>query len=193
MATMESKVLKFDQGKHEYRIGRRILPSVTGILKSAGLIDPSFFSAYSAQRGTYAHLAVHYLNQGALDEDGLDPVIKPYVDGYKKFLSETGFSVEKSEEHLYSEEIGFAGTTDLIGHFPDGRRAVIDIKTSSYVTWHECQIAAYKLLIGDSKLLKFGLYLDNTGGYKLRPMVSREAKDVFLAALKIVAFKEAHQ
>jgi len=54
-------------------------------------------------------------------------------------------------------------------------------------------VSAYKLLLGDNKLLKFGLYLTSAGGYKLVPMVLRDAKDVFLAALRVHTFKEKNQ
>lgn len=164
---------------------------VTSVIQSAGLVDSSHFSEYAATRGTYLHLATHYYDAGELDESSLDPVILPFLNGYKKFLQETGFVVEESEKRIFSTELGVTGQLDKLGKFPDGRKAIIDLKTGVFIPAHEVQLAAYHLLLGDRKFLKFGLYLTKEGNYKLIQMLSKDARDVFLAALKVYAWKEA--
>ncbi|MBU1082470.1 MAG: hypothetical protein KKB59_18435, partial [Spirochaetes bacterium] len=119
----------FTEEGHIYTLDGSRLPSVTGILKAEGFIDDRFYDEYSRTRGTYVHKATHLDDTGELDEETLDPVIAPYVEGWRKFKRESGFCVEKSEVPMCSKTYRYAGTPDVIGHFPTGniKRAAVEL------------------------------------------------------------------
>jgi hypothetical protein len=98
-------------------IGRRY-ESVTSILKAEGLIDTRFYDDWSRDRGSMIHLATHYDDMGELDEETLDPVIRPYLEAWRKFRKESGFVPEVIEVPMMSINYRYAGTPDRIGQLP---------------------------------------------------------------------------
>ena len=176
--------LTFDEKAHEYRMGERSLPSVTAILKDAGLIDTRFFNDYAMTRGTFVHQACEMLDLGTLDEDTLDPALFGYVGAYKKFRAECPM-VWTEIEHMRADSVlGYAGTPDRVGD-----RTVLDIKTGQKQPWHGFQLAAYTMLALNAPLntltKRLGLYLKDDGTYKLERYQDRADFDVFKAALII--------
>lgn len=159
--TLLDGAVEFDDGRHIYRdeLGF-VLPSVTGILKSEGFIDTTYYTEHGRDRGSGVHLACHYDDIDDLDEDTLDPQISPYLAAYRRFKSETGFMVEKSEQPMRSTIHGFAGTPDKIGTFPQGN----------------IQRAAVELHRG--------------GTYKLIEYKNRNDLKIFLSALAVYQWKQ---
>jgi hypothetical protein len=118
------------------------LPSVTSILgwhkepslrawkDRVGHEEAARIAAAAAHRGTLLHnFCEDYILGRDINEETLDPVtiqlfksIQPYIDEFEE--------VNASEMQLYSEFLGVAGTTDVIGRFRN-RRSIIDFKTSS--------------------------------------------------------------
>src|SRR5688572_5774450 len=111
-------VLAFDASAHRYAVGDRELLGVTAVPAGAGLIDGQWFSAEAAQRGSYVHQAIALAHEDDLAIESLDPVLRPYVDAYLRFVAESGFQRVAWEERVWSEALGCAGTLDLRGHFP---------------------------------------------------------------------------
>lgn len=91
--------------------------------------------------GTAAHLAVEHDLAGL--PAILTPDTAPLFEQWRAFLHEWHFEPEWSEAMVVSERYGYAGTLDLIGRL-NGRRALIDVKTGSFMAPEMgLQLAAY--------------------------------------------------
>jgi len=101
-------ILKFDEATHTYWINGIPVISNTQVLKEAGIIDYSHIHPKTlviAQLfGTAVHLTCHLSDKNQLDYTKLDPKLKPYLNAYRRFLSETGFILEQSELIVGSEK-----------------------------------------------------------------------------------------
>jgi hypothetical protein len=109
-------VLTFNEARHEYHLDGRLVPSVTQVLRGAGLISlvdfadqerklmvemgystaslvPSEILQHALARGTRVHKACHYLSEGLLDWDTVDEKDRPYVDAAAQFLADTRFEL----------------------------------------------------------------------------------------------------
>lgn len=108
----------FDEAKHIYRIGERRIPGVSEILKTIGIVkDFSGVDPFYRERGIACHRAIELYINGDLDEETLDPVCAPYLDGFKKWWTQQGVIASTplaTEARLYSQKFGFSGTIDLI-------------------------------------------------------------------------------
>jgi len=174
---------------HEYVEDGKSYPSVTQILKRCGLIDTTWFSNESAQRGTYIHEVLALI-------DGNTPLmvidipvdIEGYVDAYLKFKKEVDFKIQDIEKHHINKEMGFAGTPDRTGNL-NGSEVIIDIKTGVKQKWHGVQLSGYKVLIDGNRLL-YGLYLGKNGKYKLEQYNDRDYRNIFMCALSLEKWKE---
>lgn len=180
--------LTFDPQAHEYRVGPRVLLSVTQILQRAGLIDTTWYTPESATRGRYVADATAMYDAGELDQDELDPALKPYVEAWAAFRLQAPFVIEQAEQPLHSEIYGFAGTPDRVG-LMGGAPCVLDIKTGAPERWHALQLAAYSMLIGIPGLQRFGLYLSADGKWTSRRYSDPNDEQVFLSALALVNWK----
>jgi hypothetical protein len=129
-------------------------PSITEILKDEGFIDTNFYNEWARDKGSMVHLACRYDLAGELDEESLDDEIRPYLSAFRKFMSDSGFKVERSEVPGRNTTYGFAGTPDLVGCFPKPTAA-----------------------------RRFALELNKEGKYKLIPYQDQNDFAVFLAAV----------
>ena len=171
---------------------------VTELLAEAGLIDRTWFSEEGALRGQYVHQACHYYDMGELDEDSLDPVLIPYVEGWKKFRADTNVTIIHCEERIDNERLGVTGKPDRVVDWPGIGHAVIDLKSGSLSDTTAIQLAAYKLLLlqdgwDTAKPLKrFAVNLPGDGTYKVKEYKDRADEGIFLAALAIHNWKKNH-
>jgi hypothetical protein len=190
--------LAFEEEQHEYRWHGAILPSVTTVLKSAGIIDTTHFSEASRIRGQHVHEAAHYFDEGDLELESLRPEIQPYVAAYIKFRQESGFYPLLSEQRLHYRS-AFAGTLDRVGWL-NNRMVLFDIKTGGLPKWASLQTAAYDMALeemirlGEIQLdrfpeARFALQLSEDGRYKLWPLNGSRDRDYFLGALAVHQFK----
>ena len=176
----------FDESKHEYRINGHAVPSVTGILKEAGLIDSTWFTPEAALRGTHVHTACALWDKGELDTCALDPVLVPYLEAWQKFRKDSGITPAIIETPYYSLEHGFAGTIDRSWH--DGKYWVIaDIKSGPLPDWLPLQLAGYSILI--NAFSGMGIELRDNGSYSVKVVKTPElfkARRRFLEFLALV-------
>ena len=175
----------FDEQSHTYTIGDRRLPSVTEIIKSAGLMDIRFFDDYTRTRGQFVHSACELLDLGILDEDALDQALIQYVVAYKLFLSEARPIWTAIEEPLFDDAIGVAGKPDRLS--ADG---VTDIKAGQPQPWHGIQLALYAMLAKKPiTTIRRGLYLRGDGTYKVKIYSDRQDFDAGRAAVALFNWK----
>lgn len=185
--------LIFNAEKHEYRVGERVIPSVTQALS---LIDDRPKDPWYLQRGTFVHLACELFDKGELDEESLDPAIVPYLISYKTFLTETGFKPQLIEARRFHSRYFYAGTMDRIGDIRK-KSVLIDIKSGAPASVDELQLAGYWELIREEIQVCqcFDLYLRDDGGMPklIEVKKPRLLLPTFLACLTIYQWKEFHR
>lgn len=193
-------MLTFDKEKHEYRLDGKMIPGVTSILSSAGLVDfsrvPADTLRLAQERGTAVHAACTLHDAGSLDYESLDPAIWPYLEAWATFCKQTGFVLNMAEHVVHSQKHCYAGTFDRLGMM--NGLVIIDIKTSEVVRQATgVQLAAYLQAAEESgclgmpakKYKRFAVHLYDNGTYELEPYTNPRDWTVFLAALQIHNFK----
>jgi len=183
-------MIEFNEAAHEYSCEGKVYPSVTQILKDCGIIDITWYTDETAQRGTFVHDCLKLIDQGTpavLLEYGED--IEGYINAYLQFKKDAQYKIEAIEEPLCSQEYGFAGTPDRICEL-NGKSCILDIKTGQKQEWHGAQLSAYKMLHGDDQGVLRGLYLNKDGKYRLESFKDSEYRNLFLSALTIYQWKK---
>lgn len=185
---MTGSRLQFDEERHVYTLDGNEVLSVTQILKVAGLMDSRWFNTESRDRGSYVAQATHFMDEGELDIESLDPALVPYCRAWSKFLSESRSEVIQSEYRVCNLTHGYAGTLDrwLV---MNGKDTLIDIKTGTSAPWHPIQTAGYASCIR-THFTRGCVYLNDDGSYKLK--LHKDASDygVFGAALVVAQWKQ---
>lgn len=87
-------------------------------------------SGAAAARGTNLHKAAESLALGVTPED-VEPAVMPYVEQYRKFLTDFAPEFLMSEAPVYNTTAGYAGTLDGIAVI-EGQRVVFDVKTTEH-------------------------------------------------------------
>ncbi|MEO5360592.1 MAG: PD-(D/E)XK nuclease family protein [Nitrospirota bacterium] len=188
--------LLFDKTDHTYTTPDGVvLPSVTQILKELGFYPHSeFYTNESRQRGVDVHLACQYYDENDLDETTLRDEIRPYVEAYKRFRTESGFEPQLVEYRLYSKTYGYAGTMDRVGMLTS-KTTIIDLKTGQPQCADALQTAAYAYayteMTGVKVMERYGLYLKDTGSYRLQNHKERSDLQIFLAAASLYQYKKS--
>lgn len=134
--------------------------------------------------------------------------LKPYRRAWHAFVEWSGFELWASEERLFNERYGYAGTPDLVGvchKFKDPQPSVIDLKRS-LVTGSaiNVQLSAYaetwNLKYGKDKDLivrrRYGLQLLANGSatpYKCWPFESKTDFPDFLTCLQYARMMERYK
>ena len=184
---------EFDEEKHEYRKDGVLLPSVTQILISQGLIDTTYFKPEHRDRGTRVHTACEILDMG--EEPGDDPTITGYLDAYRKFRSDnTDIKWIFSEQSFYHPIHLFAGRPDRVGQIGRAGSVILDIKTGGYYPSYSVQLAGYaQFFIQAQALQLLTLQLSPEGKYKLRQADNPiESHNTFISALNLWRWKQQH-
>jgi len=155
---------------------RKVFPSVTQILKSAGYIDDRWYPVGAADRGSYIHTMTAWIDDGVttpgfckgFEEEG-------YILAWEAFKTLWYFETDEIEKFGVDPGIRYAGTIDRIGRFASERirkengigekdEIVLDIKTGKKEKWHPLQLEAYRQTRPWPERVKiFGVYLKNDG------------------------------
>ena len=176
----------FDPETHQYTIDGRPVPSVTTVLKEAGIIDASFYTPFAAERGTFVHQACALYDKDELDMQTLDPALSPYVKAWAKFRRQINVEMSVIEHPYYSPQYGFAGTIDR-AWVEDARFVVCDIKSGAMPKWLPLQLAGYSILI--DAYSGMGVQLKDNGTYSVTVINTVglfKARRLFLQALETV-------
>lgn len=175
--------MTFDPARHEYREDDGTpIPSVTQILKTAGVIDDRWYTAEARDKGSAAHkLCERYANGERYDKHGRPMCDLPYVNAFARWVMDYSPWAIATECRVYHRLNGkpYAGTFDLLAEI-EGRRELIDIKTGAKAKWHAVQLAAYAMakITGQSNIIDGPvnpdrcavLYLQADGKYKYDPI-----------------------
>lgn len=187
--------LAYDEARHEYRVGGRIVPSVTQVL---GILNdfrgvPTEVLERSAEFGRHVHLAVDLMLRGVLDWDSLDAALLPYVNGARRFVEESGLAVIASEMRVYHKALRFAGTLDLLAEWK-GLRSVFDFKTGQIPRTVGPQTSAYALAHDHMESLpvkrRYCVQL-LPHDYRVHPLTDPADRSIFQSCLNIWRFRNA--
>ena len=194
--------LDFEEESHRYLLNGNQVPSVTQVIKSAGLSEvEQFYTPEAAQRGTAVHAACQYDDEETLGD--CTENLLGYLNGWRKFRAESGFVPTHIEIRLASERYQFAGALDRIGAL-NGKPSLLDIKSGAFCRWHAIQLAAYWILISEThavpSLPRIETFLvvcvAEDGTYKTHSISATEiitSREIFLYALSIHRWKDSHK
>jgi hypothetical protein len=175
-------MLEFHSALHEYRDGDVVVPSVTRVLKTAGIVNERFFTSDEARdRGAAVHeLCERYAQGRRVDAGGRRLDSLEYVNAFALWLHKTGayaVSTETTVDHVI-DGFRYCGRYDLLAEIR-GRRVLVDIKTGSAAKWHFIQLMAYALAVKPD--MAMALYLKASGEFVERYPGSAEMLDALSA------------
>lgn len=184
---------EYNDENHLYRLDGQVIPSVTQVLSLVGITDyshiPSDKRESSMRFGTAVHLATSLWDKNDLDETTLSPMIIPYLDGWKKFLSDTKARIVQNEEPSYSPKYRYGFKIDRILEIHK-RLTVVDIKTSADPQQGtDLQLAAYYAGWNEGRkrneqaLDRIAIHLTNEGKYKIEPYKNKNDVNEWLTCL----------
>ena len=185
----------FDPDTHYYELDGKELPSVTTILKDAGIIDTSKYATGSAEFGSDVHAACELYD--LYGEESADERVKGHLIAWKAFLDRLKPKFTHCEEPIYHQTHIYAGTPDRVGSLnAHNRTAIIDIKSGHKEPWHALQSAAYAWCFEKPTLIeRMCVYLRSDGTHSVEyHQRTRLQEDitVFLAALSLRNWRLKH-
>lgn len=191
---METRELTFDEATHTYRLAGGLVPSVTQILAPLCSFEGIPEAVLDAKRdlGQRVHFACQLDDEDDLDESSVEDDVAPYLDGWRRFLRDTGARVLHNEQKVFDRVLMFAGTLDNVLEF-NGAKWLVDKKTS-FALPHAVgpQTAAYQRALGDLSVTHRGaVRLRADGSYRFDPLSRPDDWSVFMACLTLHRFKES--
>lgn len=185
--------LSYNDQEHAYSLDGQRLVSVTEVLRETGFIDTEWYTETGRERGSKVHESCHLFDLYGIDEDDAPEICIPYLQAYKQFLKDTGFTIVESEIPKYHQTYLFAGTPDKKGMFRDDTvPAIVDLKTGTLEDWTAIQTGAYSLFFSEHHT-RWGLQLKNDGTYRLKQYSDRNDRNIFLSALAVMRWQTNHR
>jgi hypothetical protein len=167
--------IQFDEAAHLYTVAGVERPSVTQILKDAGLIDTTWYTDEARERGRAVHLATQFLDEDDLDWDTVLLQYRGYVEAWARFKQESHFQIGRDsnsklliEYLLFQAVSGYCGMLDRVATIGT-TEYLIDIKTGDPQDWHGYQLAAYSQCLPNPHSRKrMTVHLRANGSYSTR-------------------------
>jgi hypothetical protein len=167
-------MLEFYAALHEYRDGDTIVPSVTQVLKRAGLVNYFGHNTEAMEMGRAVHkLCEMYARGYREDSAGRSLEDLAYLNGFARWMKDHRVYAIQTENMIDHTTDGYryAGTFDLLADI-GGKRILVDLKTGWPAPWHTVQLAAYCLAVNPAGAMV--LYLTPCGEYVQRCITPRE-------------------
>jgi hypothetical protein len=188
-----ASALQFVEDGHLYLMDGRPVPSVTTVLEDVGIIDYSWLPegtrTMALERGRFVHQICQFHDEGDLGE--FDLSLEGYLEAWKRFRREFGFTPTLIEHREYCKTYGYAGTLDRcakITMYPS-RDVILDIKTNCAPHWTAYQTAAYaNFFESPGKYRRLAVALHDDGSYKIHEYHCKDfSRDlgIFLSALTV--------
>ena len=185
----------FDAEAHRYwvrRPPRRELPGLTRILRQAGVIDASYYTEATSNRGTSLHQACALYGRrshqafpsdgwGLLAIDSVDPAVRPLVERYRHVIERESITILQTECLVADAALTWATHQDAWIDYA-GHVGPLSLKTGVRAPWHGVQLAAE--MVVTEAVGGWLLYLDEA-----RPRLRRLQGRHFLDHLR--AFRDA--
>jgi len=179
---------EFDRDVHVHRIGNRIIPGATDILKDAGFSFPQG----NMEMGKGIHLATELDDRGELDESTVSDDIYSYLIGWRKFRADTGFQPTRIEEPNVNVALGFATVLDREGTWSAGKaRVLVEIKKYDPPFFTGLQLALQDLTLPQLMLPRerISVQLTPFGGYVIHPFKNKNDRSLAMALVSLYWFK----
>lgn len=169
-----SSQFRFDARLHEYfdLATGDIIPHITGMLHTAGLIDDRWYTEEGCERGTAVHDLTAEFDLGALDVATCDSAYRGYLLGHVEAMRIVRPEFVKIEQPNVHPVLRFAGRTDRVGRIYR-LAGVMEVKTGAADRAHQIQTALQAILEADEMnlrpeaLARFCLYLQANGRFEL--------------------------
>ncbi len=185
-------MLTFDEKNHFYFWNGARVPSTTQV---CAILAPRIWPIdnYYLQKGKIIHTITQFEDEGVLDDSSVDPILKGYLNGYRRFKVDTGFIPTHTEYQFYSKKYKYCGRVDKYGPL-GGYMSVVDVKSGAPHEADQYQAPAYLFGLKDNGFpcwRAWDLYLRNNGTYRLEEVKSPTTLFMkFLEGLK--KWKEAN-
>ena len=174
MTQTPAALFRFNADAHTYvdLLTGEELPHITKMLENAGLVDDTWFTEESCERGTEVHRLTKDYDLEALDPDGCVSIYRGYLLAHVKAVSVIQPRWEGIEEPLVHPQYRFGGRLDRLGVFY-GAAGVLEIKTGLVTRAHQIQTALQAILAAPrfglpaEMLTRYVLYLKDKGKFKL--------------------------
>jgi hypothetical protein len=167
-------------------------PRVTEILKYFTTYDsvPKEIMAKASIRGTKVHAICAGLAKGAWIPDSMIPEdLQGYVNSFKLWSDAQVTQYEIVEQRYVHKGYRFTGQLDFVITANDGKRYLVDLKTSAKPQkTYPIQMAAYKILLANVGIYIEGamlVYLNKDGEFPEIQLLDKmhEEMAVFMSAL----------
>lgn len=180
--------------EHVYRLNGRVITGVTRVVDMLRDLSgvPRNVLENKREIGELVHRATELDAQEQLDHESIDPDIRPYMEGWWRFIAEVKPRWLSHEEYVYHTAYDYAGQLDHRVEI-NGEEGVLDKKTSAPSLCDAVQLSAYAqakyhsspAIANTQRLWILQLLPDGT--YRLRRYMDHF--HVFLAALTCYRFK----
>lgn len=189
--------IRLDDQHRYYRMspkGDTRVPGFSEICQDLGVIKPNpFHTEGGRDEGTALAQWTIFLAKGEEPAEAPDARIAGRLEGFRKFLTDSGFSFEGGEEPVYHPSLVYCCTPDLYGSL-GGARCVIDTKRGAKEPWHPLQTAAQKMALGANGIIclnRYSLYLKD-GDYRLDQHKDKSDEDRWTALVTAYHAKSFH-
>lgn len=171
--TLSPVAFNFDHVNHVYTVDGRPVPHITGMLEAAGLIDSTWYSEESCDRGTAVHDLTAAYDLGALDPRTLVSSFRGYLLAHvaaMQVLRPTHLAIEEPEVHPHYR---FGGRPDRISKIYKVL-TVLEVKSGAKEKSHQVQTALQAILVAwryglqPHMLQRMALYVKDTGKFDLQ-------------------------
>lgn len=170
---------------HHYTLDGKSLDGLTSTIAEAGLIRNS--GSKYMESGTAIHKITELWDLGIIDKYEIDPEGLPYLESWKRFRDDQGYTPKEIEFKTYHPDL-------LVGCKIDRLPGPLDLKSGSPEPWHILQIAVqWSALIchgmHDMARMPMDIYLDPDGGPpKVKPYKTSELKEAYKVYCSLLYF-----
>jgi hypothetical protein len=188
---IETEALK--QEGERFLLEGRPIPRLTEVLQGLGIVDynaiPKNVREFALHRGSMVHRATELWDLGTLREETLDPVLAPYLDGWRKAVHDLNLAWENIEVRRINRIYWFVCKPDRDGTM-DGEPVVCEIKTGAVAPFTALQTAGQAACIqGGEKYKRIAIGLPGDGTYKLHRFTDRNDRALILGAISLFNWK----
>jgi len=155
---------RFDPTAHAYTTDAGRVPSITQMLKAAGLIDDTWFTQEACDRGTAVHDLTAAYDLGALDVESCTSPFRDYLLQHVTLTNLVKPEWQHIEVPFVHEQLRFGGRPDRVGRV-FGSQSVVEVKSGPPDDWHAVQLALQAILVAPELSLppeliqRFGFYI----------------------------------
>lgn len=145
-ATLQPVRFHFDHVEHVYTVDDQVKPHITGMLLKVGIIDDTWFTEESCDRGTAVHELTASYDLGALDPRTLVSNFRGYLLAHVKamqMLRPTHLAIEEPEMH---PRYLFGGRPDRVSRIHNVL-TVYEVKSGAKEKSHQVQTALQAILV----------------------------------------------